>query len=222
MIENENQVRSIVSQVLEEENLHNFTKIFEKEHNLFRGTHDKMPVPPVIVENYYSKTDVDALTPWRRDDEDDIYYDDGYIGAGVLTEGSVLFVGADGKIIQDNTKAFWHDASKQLNIGDYDLSAADDFEDNFEESSIGATWTTDNTDANRTIDVDTPNTLTVTTAISIDGRWLSAVNEAPKLYKAVPPPPFDFVVKLPAYAMPTNSVEYGAFIGHYDADQNNH
>jgi|GEM_PF-5188122 len=37
---NESEIRRIVEKVLEEENLHNFVKIFKKEHNLFRGTHE--------------------------------------------------------------------------------------------------------------------------------------------------------------------------------------
>lgn len=219
MVERE-EVRSIVSEVLEEEHLHNFTKIFEREHNLFRGSHDKMPVPPSVTESYYTRTDVDLMTHWRKDEVADVYYDDGYFGAGVLTKGSVLFVGDDGKVIQDNTKAYWHDATKQLNIGDYDISIVDDFEDNFEDNSIGATWTAHNTDANRTI-VEAGITLTIAIAASTDGRWVNTINEAPKLYKAASSPPFEFIVKMPAQSLTNNNTEYGAFIGYYDATQTN-
>ena len=41
----EEQVRSIIKKVLDEEHLTGFIKIFEKEHNLFRGSHDKIALP---------------------------------------------------------------------------------------------------------------------------------------------------------------------------------
>ncbi|MCK4793586.1 MAG: hypothetical protein KAV87_58195 [Desulfobacteraceae bacterium] len=41
----EEQIRSIVKKVLDEEHLHDFIKIFEKEHNIFRGSHDKIQLP---------------------------------------------------------------------------------------------------------------------------------------------------------------------------------
>ena len=42
---NEAQVKNIVKQVLREEHLLDFVKIFEKEHNIFRGSHDKIALP---------------------------------------------------------------------------------------------------------------------------------------------------------------------------------
>jgi len=41
----EGQVRNIVKEVLKEEHLDDFIKIFEKEHNIFRGSHDKINLP---------------------------------------------------------------------------------------------------------------------------------------------------------------------------------
>ncbi|MBA7556540.1 hypothetical protein ES705_49252 [subsurface metagenome] len=45
----EEQVKNIVKKVLDEEHLTDFIKIFEKEHNLFRGSHDKITLPENIV-----------------------------------------------------------------------------------------------------------------------------------------------------------------------------
>ena len=54
----ENQARIIAKKVLDEEHLLGFIKIFEKEHNLFRGSHDKMGVPPSIIEDTKKQIDV--------------------------------------------------------------------------------------------------------------------------------------------------------------------
>lgn len=144
----------------------------------------------------------------------------GSLASRDLTEGSVPFIKANSIFTDANDKFYWHDASKQLNVGDYDISVLDDFEDDFADGSIGASWTTHNTDANRTI-VEAGTTLTITTAASTDGRWTTNINEAPKLYQPAPSPPFEFIAKLTAYNMPTNNVAYGIFIGHYDADNQN-
>jgi hypothetical protein len=55
-MKNEEEVRAIVRKVLDEEHLLGFVKIFEKEHNLFRGSHDKLAlsenlsVPEKVIE----------------------------------------------------------------------------------------------------------------------------------------------------------------------------
>ena len=79
-MENEVQIRELVDKILSEEGLKNFIKIFEKEHNLFRGTHEKMAVPPSVVENYYT-TEYLNKRIWEVDG-DNIYYDDGWVGIG--------------------------------------------------------------------------------------------------------------------------------------------
>jgi len=45
----EEQVINIVKKVLKEEHLDDFIKIFEKEHNIFRGSHDKINLPENLV-----------------------------------------------------------------------------------------------------------------------------------------------------------------------------
>ena len=45
----EEQIRSIVRKVLDEQHLLNFIKTFEKEHNIFRGSHDKINLPENLV-----------------------------------------------------------------------------------------------------------------------------------------------------------------------------
>lgn len=89
----------------------------------------------------------------------------------------------------------------------------------FDDSIIADEWTKHNDDANRTITETT--LLTIAVAGGTDARWISSLNEAPKLHQGVSPAPFTVICKIPAYNMPTNSVEYGIFIGHFDADQVN-
>ena len=95
------------------------------------------------------------------------------------------------------------------------------FRDDFDDAAIDAVWTEHKTDANRVITETT--LLTIDIASTIETRWSGFLNEAPKLYQAVPSFGVPFVVeaKLPAYAMPTNNMEYGIFIGHYDGDRAN-
>ncbi|GAH34298.1 unnamed protein product, partial [marine sediment metagenome] len=63
----EAQVKNIVKQVLREEHLLDFIKIFEKEHNLFRGSHDKIGLPETleihqtIVNQIINKIEDDAI-----------------------------------------------------------------------------------------------------------------------------------------------------------------
>ena len=46
---NELETRKIVEKVLREEHLLGLNKIFEKEHNLFRGSHDKIALPEALA-----------------------------------------------------------------------------------------------------------------------------------------------------------------------------
>lgn len=63
----EAQVRDITKKVLDEEHLLNFIKIFEKEHNLFRGSHDKIGLPETleihqtIINQIINKTEDGAI-----------------------------------------------------------------------------------------------------------------------------------------------------------------
>lgn len=65
---NEPEIRRIVEKVLREENLHNFIKIFEKEHNLFRGSHDRIGLPEAleihqtIINHIVEKFEDEAIT----------------------------------------------------------------------------------------------------------------------------------------------------------------
>ena len=45
----EEQVKNIVKKILDKEHLTDFIKIFEKEHNIFRGTHEKIGLPETLV-----------------------------------------------------------------------------------------------------------------------------------------------------------------------------
>lgn len=137
----------------------------------------------------------------------------GSIASRDLTLGSVPFIIANSVFGQSNTNFFWDNNYKILNVGDYNLGSTDAYVDDFDDSSIGNEWTTHNTDADRTI-VET-TLLTIDIAASTDGRWVSSVNEAPKLYQNVPSPPFEVIIKLPAFALVNNSTSCGVFIGHY-------
>ena len=88
---NETQIREVVDKVLAEEGLKNFINIFEKEHNLFRGTHEKMGVPPVIEENYYTSEFLNERL-WDVDG-DNLYYDKGWIGIGKKPTTSLDILG---------------------------------------------------------------------------------------------------------------------------------
>ncbi|MBA7513320.1 hypothetical protein ES705_05335 [subsurface metagenome] len=64
----EEQVKNIVKKVLDEEHLTDFIKIFEKEHNLFRGSHDKIGLPEAleihqtIINHIVEKFEDEAIT----------------------------------------------------------------------------------------------------------------------------------------------------------------
>jgi len=94
-MKNEVQIREIIDKVLSEEGLKNFIKIFEKEHNLFRGTHDKialpetLDVPQTIVTQIVEKFETE------------------------LDEGSIPFIDENGYFSQDNDDFFW-DAEKEI------------------------------------------------------------------------------------------------------------
>jgi len=95
----EEQVRSITKKVLDEEHLLGLNKIFEKEHNIFRGSHDKiglpetLVIPQPIVNQIVEKFDTK------------------------LTEGSIPFIDADGHFIEDNENLFYDEEKKILCLG---------------------------------------------------------------------------------------------------------
>jgi hypothetical protein len=134
----EREVRSIVTQMLEEQKLFNFIKIFEKEHNIFRGTHSK-------TENYYSikhasthhlgaddEVDHDLLKnflpnehiDWTNTNKD--FKTTGSVRLPSLNTGGVLFIGAGGLVSEDYENLYWDAVNKRLGIGgvpdvDFDL-----------------------------------------------------------------------------------------------------
>lgn len=93
------------------------------------------------------------------------------------------------------------------------------YRDDFDDAAIGAGWTKHNDDANRTI-VEAGDVLTIHIDGSFDARWISGVNEAPKLYRDVPTLPFEAIIKMPAFVL-ADRTDCGIFIGHYDGDWDN-
>jgi hypothetical protein len=91
----EAQVRTITKKVLDEEHLLGHIKIFEKEHNLFRGSHDKIQLPAAlnipdqIINQIVEKFDTQ------------------------LTEGSIPFIDEDNHFTEDND-VFFYDEEKEI------------------------------------------------------------------------------------------------------------
>ena len=124
----ETQVRTITKKVLSEENLLGFIKIFEKEHNLFRGSHDKIKlaqdlnVPQQVVNLVAGQTKLEQLEDVSISSPstgDFIQYDGGlekWKRMAALTSGSVVFVGPTGYFIQDNPNLFWDNTNKILEV----------------------------------------------------------------------------------------------------------
>lgn len=116
----EEQVKNIVKKVLKEEHLHDFIKIFEKEHNLFRGSHDKINLPEnlEIPEKIITQIIHEGLPPGQLTG-DFIQYDEGlgvWKSRAALTPGSVVFVDANAYFAQDNTNFFWDNTNNILKV----------------------------------------------------------------------------------------------------------
>jgi len=104
---NEEQVRNIVNKVLKEQHLHNFIKIFEKEHNLFRGSHDKIGLPETIVIPQAIVTQIVEKFETQ------------------LTEGSIPFIDENGHFAEDKDNLSWDSSAKVLKVtGDTFLDGA--------------------------------------------------------------------------------------------------
>jgi len=93
------QVREITKQVLKEEHLTGFIKIFEKEHNLFRGSHDKIGLPETIV---IPQPIINQIVE-KFDTQ--------------LTEGSIPIIDETGHFTEDNEKLFYDKEKKILCLG---------------------------------------------------------------------------------------------------------
>jgi len=98
MIDKE-QVRNIVKKVLDEEHLLGLNKIFEKEHNIFRGSHDKIGLPETLV---IPQTIVNQIVE---------KFETG------LTEGSIPFIDEDGHFTEVNDELFYEGTKKILCLG---------------------------------------------------------------------------------------------------------
>jgi len=125
----EREVRSIVTGMLQEQGLYNFIKIFEKEHNIFRGTHSKIENYPSIkhaethhgngedqvdhdlLKNYLPKEHID----WTNTSED--FKTTGDVRLPSLNKGGVLYVGDGGLILEDYENLYWDAVNKNLAIG---------------------------------------------------------------------------------------------------------
>ena len=124
----ETQVRIITKKVLEEENLLGFIKIFEKEHNLFRGSHDKIQlaqdlnVPQTVINLVGGNIKLDQLQDLSITDPSTgafLQYDEGleaWKSRPALTPGSVVFIDANSYFAQDNANLFWDNTAKILKV----------------------------------------------------------------------------------------------------------
>lgn len=129
MIE-EVQVRNIVKKVLKEEHLDKFIKIFEKEHNLYRGSHDKIALPEnlEIPEKIITQIIEHAPATFEELDDTDIpehltgdfvQHDEGiekWKRMAALTQGSIIFPDADGYFTEDADNLFWDETLKVLEV----------------------------------------------------------------------------------------------------------
>jgi len=126
---NEEQVRDITKKVLDEEHLTGFIKIFEKEHNLFRGSHDKIGLPETIVIPEKIITQIiqagsleeleDVSIPSHLTG-DFIQYDgeiEKWKRIPALNQGSIIFPDEKGYFTEDPANFFWDNINKRLGIG---------------------------------------------------------------------------------------------------------
>ena len=125
---NETEVRNITRKFLDEQHLLDFIKIFEKEHNLFRGSHDKMQLPaalnvPQQIVNTISKKikleDLEDVSIPTKTVGDFIQYNETtekWTRQAALTEGSIVIAIADGYFSEDNTNFTWNNTSKIFKV----------------------------------------------------------------------------------------------------------
>lgn len=92
------------------------------------------------------------------------------------------------------------------------------YKDEFNDAMIADEWATDDLDSNRTI-VESGDVLTIGIAVDTDARWVSSVNEAPKIYQDIPSgDTFDAIVKVNNFTL-NNKINIGIWIGYYDGIQ---
>jgi hypothetical protein len=158
MIE-EAQVRIITKKVLDEEHLLGHIKIFEKEHNLFRGSHDKIQLPaalnvPQQIVNTISKKikleELEDVSIPTKAVGDFIQYNETtekWTRQAALAEGSIVIAIADGYFSEDNTNFTWDNTSKTFKvIGSTFLDGAvvindSNADEDFRVEGSGATYT---------------------------------------------------------------------------------
>lgn len=127
----ERQVRSIVTGMLQEQGLYNFIKIFEKEHNIFRGTHSKIENYPSIkhaeTHQLNGKDEIEHGFLKGLADDDHLQYAllAGRIGGQVLSGGVApvenLYLHSTANATKGNiclgAKSFYDEINDWLGIG---------------------------------------------------------------------------------------------------------
>lgn len=114
----------------------------------------------------------------------------------------------------DSRPGGWNDLVDVIEFWKQQDAARDYYKDEFNDAVIGVEWTTHNLDANRTI-VESGEVLTIGVAVDTDARWISSVNEAPKVYQDAPSSPFEVIAKMNSFTL-NNRIDVGLWIGHYD------
>jgi len=125
------QVKNIVKRVLKEEHLDDFIKIFEKEHNLFRGSHDKIALPENLKIPEKIITEIIKYAPATFEELEDTAISEHLTGDFIqydeeiekwkrmvaLTEGSIVFADENGYFTEDPTYFVWNDTLNVLEVG---------------------------------------------------------------------------------------------------------
>jgi hypothetical protein len=124
----EAQVRSITRKFLDEQHLLDFIKIFEKEHNIFRGSHDKIQLPAAInvpqqvintISGKAKLEDLEDVSIPTKAVGDFIQYNETtekWTRQAALAEGSIVIAIADGYFSEDNTNLTWDNTSKIFKV----------------------------------------------------------------------------------------------------------
>jgi len=95
----EEQVKNIVRKALDEEHLTGFIKIFEKEHNIFRGSHDKIGLPETLVIPQKIVTQIVEKFETQ------------------LTKGSIPFIDEHSHFTENKDEFFYDEEKKILCLG---------------------------------------------------------------------------------------------------------
>ena len=119
----------------------------------------------------------------------------------------------------DSRGGGWDDLVDKIEFWKQQYAAMDFWRDDFNDATIGSIWTTHLFDADKYL-TEAGGTLTATIKPNIDARWITFVNQAPKLYRTVPSKnTFEVVVKLNNFTL-NNKTEAGIYIGYHDATKN--